>query len=70
VEDYCSQVLNVYKVSDVKQLKIYTGELLVLDPSPFHIEIAVAKMKRYRSPGSDQILAELIKAGCERYSQR
>jgi hypothetical protein len=34
------------------------------------IEIAVAKLKRYKSPGSDQILAELIQAGGETYGLR
>jgi hypothetical protein len=37
----------------------------VPDPSPFEVEIAVAKLKKYKSPGSDQILAELIQAGAE-----
>jgi hypothetical protein len=41
------------------------AELLVPDPSPFVVEIAIAKLKRYKSPGSDQILAELIQAGDE-----
>jgi hypothetical protein len=35
------------------------------DPSPFEVEIAIAKLKRYKSPGNDQIPAELIKAGGE-----
>jgi hypothetical protein len=38
---------------------------LVADPSPFEIEIAIAKLKRYKSPGSDQIPAELIQQGSE-----
>jgi bifunctional pyridoxal-dependent enzyme with beta-cystathionase and maltose regulon repressor activities len=29
------------------------------------VEIAIAKLKRYKSPGSDQIPAELIQAGVE-----
>jgi hypothetical protein len=29
------------------------------------VEIAIAKLKKYKSPGSDQILAELIQAGGE-----
>jgi hypothetical protein len=39
-------------------------EPLVPDPSPFEveIEIAIAELKRYKLPGSDQILAELIQA--------
>jgi hypothetical protein len=32
---------------------------------PFEVEIAIAKLKRYESPGSDQIPAELIQAGGE-----
>jgi hypothetical protein len=35
------------------------------DLSPFDIKIAIAKLKRYKFPGVDQILAELIKAGGE-----
>jgi hypothetical protein len=37
----------------------------VPDPSPFETEIAIANLKRYKSPGSDQIPAELIQAGRE-----
>jgi hypothetical protein len=37
--------------------------VLVPDPNTFEVEIATAKLKRYKSPGSDQILAELIQAG-------
>jgi hypothetical protein len=37
----------------------------VPDPSPSEVEIAVAKLKKYNSPGSDQIPAELIQAGGE-----
>jgi transposase InsO family protein len=31
-------------------------------PSCLDVEIAIAKLKKYKSPGSDQILAEFIKA--------
>jgi hypothetical protein len=34
-------------------------------PSRLEIEIAIAKLKKYKLPGSDQILAELIQAGGE-----
>jgi hypothetical protein len=40
-------------------------EPLVPDPSAFEVEIAIEKLKRYKSPGSDQIPAELIQAGDE-----
>jgi hypothetical protein len=51
------------RVSDVRQIEIHTAEPLVPDPNPFEVEIPTAKLKGYKSPGSDQILAELIQAG-------
>jgi hypothetical protein len=59
-KNYFSQLLNVHRVRDVKQTEINTAEPLVPDPSPFQFEIAIAKLKRHKSPGSDQIPAELI----------
>ena len=41
----------------------HTAEPLVTDPSAFEIELAIEKLKSHKSPGSDQIPAELIKAG-------
>jgi hypothetical protein len=38
---------------------------LVPGPSRLQVEIATAKLKKYKSPGSDQIPAELIQAGGE-----
>jgi hypothetical protein len=35
----------------------------VPEPSPFEVEMAIDQLKRYKSPGIDQIPAELIKAG-------
>ncbi|PNF41580.1 hypothetical protein B7P43_G12088 [Cryptotermes secundus] len=60
---YFSQLLNVHRVSDVRQTEIDTAEPLVPDPSPLEVESAITKLKRYISPGSDQILAKLIQAG-------
>jgi hypothetical protein len=37
----------------------------VPEPSASEVEVAVVKLKRYRSPGVDQIPAELIEAGGE-----
>jgi hypothetical protein len=34
-------------------------------PSCLEVEIAIAKLKKYKSPGSDQIPEELIQAGGE-----
>jgi hypothetical protein len=60
-----SPLLNVHRFSDVRQTEIHTPELLVPDPISFEVEIAIATLKRYKSPGSDQIPAELILAGGE-----
>jgi hypothetical protein len=65
VEDYFSQLLNVHNVSDVRQKEVHTAEPLVPCPSRLEVEIAIAKLKNYKSPGSDQIPTELIQAGGE-----
>jgi hypothetical protein len=55
----------VHNVSDVRQIEVHTAETLVPGPSLLEVEIAIAKLKKYKSPGSDQIPAELIQAGGE-----
>ncbi|PNF38673.1 hypothetical protein B7P43_G01198 [Cryptotermes secundus] len=57
--------MNVHRVSAARQTEIHTAEPLIPDPSPLEVESAIAKLKRYKSPGSDQIPAELIRAGGE-----
>jgi hypothetical protein len=47
----------------IRQTKIHTAEPFVPEPSATELEVAIRKMKRYKEPGSDQILAELIQAG-------
>jgi hypothetical protein len=54
--------LNVHGVNDVRQTEIYTAEPLVPEPSEPEFEMAIEKLKRHKSPGIDQIPAELIKA--------
>jgi hypothetical protein len=58
-------VLNVHGVHDVRQMDIRTAEPLVPEPSLVEVEIAIGKLKSYKSPGSDQISTEFIKAGSE-----
>jgi hypothetical protein len=47
------------------QIELHTDEMLVPDHSPSEAEFGYTVLKRYKSPHSDQILAELIKAGGE-----
>jgi hypothetical protein len=58
-------VLNVHGVHDVRQMSVHTVEPLVSEPSLVEVEIAIGKFKSYKSPGTDQIPAELVKAGGE-----
>jgi hypothetical protein len=44
---------------------VHAAELLVPGPSRLEVEISIAKLKEYKSLGSDQIPAELIQAGGE-----
>jgi hypothetical protein len=50
-------------VSDVWQADVRTVEPLVPSSSRLEVEIVIANLGKYESPGSDQILAELIQAG-------
>jgi hypothetical protein len=53
------------RVSDVRQIEIHIAQPSVPDPTPFEVEAPIANLKKYKFPGSDQILAELIQAGGE-----
>jgi hypothetical protein len=64
-KNYFSQLLSVHRVSGVRQVEIHTAEPLLPEPGPFGVEIAVAKVEKCKSPGSDQIPAELIQPGAE-----
>ena len=62
-KNYFSQLLNVHGAKDVRQEEIHTAERLVPEPSAYEVELAIEKLKKHKSPGIDQIPAELIKAG-------
>jgi hypothetical protein len=63
--NFFNQVLNIHGIHDVRQVDIHMAEPLVPEPNLVKVEIAIGKLKSYKSPGTDQILAELIKAGRE-----
>jgi hypothetical protein len=57
---YFSQLLNVHNILDVRQIEVHTEEPILPGCSHLEVEIATEKLKRYKSPGSDQMPAELI----------
>jgi hypothetical protein len=56
--------LKLHSVSNVRRTEIHKAEP---DPglSSFEVEVVIAKLKKYKLPDSDQILAEPIQAGGE-----
>jgi hypothetical protein len=64
-KNYFCQLLNVHGAGGVRQTEIHTAEPFVPEPSASEIEVAIGKLKIYRSPGVDRIPAELIQAGGE-----
>ena len=55
--------MNVYGVNDFRQTERHTAEPPVAEPNAFEVDLAIEKLKSHKSPGVDQILAELIKEG-------
>ena len=61
--NYFSQLLNVHWAKEVRQAEIHTAEPLVPEPSALEVVLAIEKVESHKSPGIDQIPAELIKVG-------
>jgi hypothetical protein len=57
----------VHGINEVRQTEMHTAELLAPEPYFFEVEIAIGKLKRYKSLGIGQILAELIQTGGTTY---
>jgi hypothetical protein len=63
-------VVNVHGIHDIRQMDIHTAEPLVPEPSLVEMDTAIGKLKSYKSPGTDQIPAELIKQQVKHYVLR
>ena len=59
--NHISQLLNVHGVNDVRHTQIHKAESLMPEPSAFEVESAIEELKSNKSPGIDQIAAEVIK---------
>jgi hypothetical protein len=55
--------MNAHHVSDIRQIEVHTAEPLVPGPSRLEVQIAIARLKKYKSPVSDEIPGELIQTG-------
>jgi hypothetical protein len=64
-KNYFCQLLNVQGAGGVRQTEMHTAQTFVPEPSTSEAEVAIGKLKSYKSPGVDQIPAELIQAGGE-----
>jgi hypothetical protein len=54
----------------IRQTETQTVEQFVPEPSISEVEVAIGKLKRYKSPGTDQIPAEMIQAAGKDYIPR
>jgi hypothetical protein len=61
-KNYFCWLLNVHGAGGVRQTEMHTAEPFVPEPSASEVEVAVGKSRRYKSPGVDQIPAELTQA--------
>ena len=68
--NHFSQLVNIHGVNDVRQTAKHTAEPLVSKLSAFEDEMAIDELNRQKSPGTDQILAEFIKAWVEQFTLR
>jgi hypothetical protein len=59
-KNYFSQSLNVHNVSDVRQIEVHTAKPLVPGPSRLEDEVAIAKLKKYKSPGHTTVCRRTI----------
>jgi hypothetical protein len=59
----CSEQFHENLIFVCYKRRVHTAEPLVPEPSALEFDLAIEKLKSHKSPGIDQIPAELIKAG-------
>ena len=59
---HISQLFNKHGFNDVRQAELREAEPLVPEPSAFEVELDIEKVRSHKSPGTDQITVDLIKA--------
>jgi hypothetical protein len=59
---YFSQLFNVSKFSDVSQGEIQPAAHIVTVQSTSEVDMVIEKLKTHKSPGIEQITAELVQA--------
>jgi hypothetical protein len=59
-KNYFSQLLNVHNVNDVRQIEVHMAEPLAPGPSRLVVEIAIAKLKKYKSPHNSKCVDMFI----------
>jgi hypothetical protein len=64
-KNYFCHLLNIHGAGGVRQTEMHTAEPFVPEPSVSEVEVAIGKLKKYKSPGVDWNPAELIQAGGE-----
>jgi hypothetical protein len=55
--------LNIHGAGGVTQTEMHIAKPLVPETSASEVQVPIGKLKRYKSPGFDQIPAELIQIG-------
>jgi Ser-tRNA(Ala) deacylase AlaX len=54
--------MNVHGINDASHTEMHTAETLVHECSSCKHEIAIEKLKMYKTPGTDQIQGQMIQA--------
>jgi hypothetical protein len=56
-KNFFRQPLHVHRAGGVRQTEMHTAEAFVPEPSSSEVEVAIGKLKKYKSPEVDQIPA-------------